>query len=177
MDTITLGAFARSGNHYFEHLVQTALIGVNLNWLSHRISDWDNKLNRVTIIRHPLDCIASWISTTQDERPDRSAKVLEWYISYYKKIDSLDEIVVLPFDQLVNDSLGSINHICDVYGLNKSLFSSNDTLKEAFSDSVDYVWANWTNKDLSQINYEIQNDYSFEDAIKIYQKLCVPVGN
>jgi hypothetical protein len=176
MDTITLGAFARSGNHYFEHLVQTALIDVKLNWLSHRISDWDNQPNCVTIIRNPLDCVASWISTTQDERLNRAEQVLEWYISYYEKIDSLDKIVVLPFEQLINDSLGSINHVCDVYGLNKSFFSSNDTLKAAFSDSIDYVWANWTNTDLSQIKYEIKNNYLFKDATKIYKKLCVPVG-
>jgi hypothetical protein len=101
---------------------------------------------------------------------------LEWYISYYEKIDLLDEIVVLPFDQLINDSLGSINYICDVYGLNKSFFSNNDTLRAAFDNSIDYVWANWTNQDLSQIKDEIKNNHLFKDATKIYEKLCVPVG-
>lgn len=176
MDTITLGAFARSGNHYFEHLVQTALIGVNFKWLSHRISDWDNQPNPVTIIRNPVDSVASWISTTKDERLNRAEKVLEWYISYYEKIDSLNKIVVLPFDQLINDSLGSINYVCNVYGLNKSFFSSNNTLKAAFSNSINYIWANQTGMDLSQIKYEIKNNYLFKDATKIYKKLCVPVG-
>ena len=176
MDTITFGAFARSGNHYFQYLVETALVDVRCDWLSHRIGDWDNKPNCVTVVRNPLDCVSSWISTGSDQRENRAEKVLEWYISYYEKIDSLDKIVVLPFDQLINDSLGSINHVCDVYGLNKSFFSSNDTLKAAFSDSIDYVWANWTNTDLSQIKYEIKNNYLFKDAIKIYKKLCVPVG-
>ena len=176
MDTITLGAFARSGNHYFEHLVQTALINVRLNWLSHRINDWDNQPNPVTIVRNPVDSIASWISTTQDTRKDRAAKVLEWYVSYYKKIFSLNEIVILPFDRLITDSLGSINHVCDAYGLNKSFFSSNDTLKAAFSGSVDYVWANWTNTDLSEIKKEIKESPLFETATKIYEELCAVSG-
>lgn len=176
MDTITLGAFARSGNHYFEHLVQTALVGVNLNWLSHRISDWDNQPNPVTIIRNPVDCVASWISTTQDERPDRSAKVLEWYISYYEKILSLDKIVILRFDKLIDDPLGSINHVCDTYGLNRSFFSSNETLRAAFSDTVDYVWANWTNIDLSDIKKEIKESLLFKKATRIYEELCAASG-
>jgi hypothetical protein len=173
MGTITLGAFARSGNHYFEHLVQTALIDVRLNWLSHRISDWDNQPNPVTIIRKPVDSIASWISTTQDNRPDRAEKVLEWYIAYYEKIESLDKIVVLPFEQLTNDPLKSINHVCSVYGLNKSFFSSNDTLKAAFSDSIDYVWANWTTTDLSIIKEEIKSNQLFKKATELHEKLCV----
>jgi len=175
VDTITLGAFVRSGNHYFEHLVQTALINVRFNWLSHRISDWNNQPNRVTIIRNPIDSVASWISTTKDERLNRAEQVLEWYISYYEKIDSLDKIVILPFEQLTNDSLGSINHVCDVYGLNKSFFSSNDTLRAAFDNLVNYIWANQTGMNLSQIKYEIKNNYLFRDATKIYKKLCVPV--
>jgi hypothetical protein len=176
MDTITLGAFARSGNHYFEHLVQTALINVRLNWLSHRINDWGNQPNPVTIVRNPVDSIASWISTTQDTRQDRADKVLEWYVSYHEKILSLNKIVVLPFNRLVNDSLGSINHVCDVYGLNKSFFSSNDTLKAAFSDSVDFVWANWTRIDLSGIKKEIKQSPLFDAATKIYEELCAVSG-
>lgn len=176
MDTITLGAFARSGNHYFEHLVKAALIDVRLNWLSHRISDWDNQPNRVTIIRNPVDSVASWISTTEDNRLNRAEQVLEWYISYYEKVNSLDEIVVLPFEQLIDDSLGSINHVCDFYGLNKSCFFSNETLKAAFDTSIDYTWTNWTNTDLSEIKYEIKNNHLFEDAARIYEKLCIPVG-
>lgn len=176
MDTITLGAFVRSGNHYFEHLVQTALVNVRLNWLSHRINDWDNQQNPVTIVRNPVDCISSWISTTKDTRQDRADKVLEWYVSYYEKILSLNTIVVLPFNRLVNDSLGSINHVCDVYGINKSFFSNNDTLRAAFSDSVDYVWANWTGMDLSEIKKEIKESPLFNSATKIYEELCVASG-
>ena len=176
MDTITLGAFARSGNHYFEHLVQTALVGVNLNWLSHRISDWDNQPNPVTIIRNPVDCVASWISTTQDTREDRADKVLEWYVSYCEKILSLDKIVILRFDKLIDDSLGSINHVCDTYGLNRSFFSSNETLGAAFSDTVDYVWANWTNIDLSDIKKEIKESLLFKKATRIYEELCAASG-
>ena len=176
METITLGAFARSGNHYFQHIVETALIDVRCDWLSHRISDWDNQPNRVTIIRNPVDSVASWISTTGDERLNRAEQVLEWYISYYEKVNSLDKIIIFPFEQLINDSLGSINHVCNVYGLNKSFFSNNDTLKAAFDNSVNYIWANQTGIDLSQIKYEIKNNYLFKNATKIYKKLCVPVG-
>jgi hypothetical protein len=176
VDTITLGAFARSGNHYFEHLVKTALVNVKLNWLSHRISDWDNQPNPVTIIRNPIDSVASWISTGQDAREDRADKVLEWYASYYEKILSLNQIVILRFEELINDSLGSINRVCDVYGINKSFFSSNKTLKAAFDDTVDYVWANWTNMDLSDIKKEIKESPLFERATSIYEELCAASG-
>lgn len=176
MDTITLGAFARSGNHYFDHVVRTALIDVRLNWLSHRISDWDNQPNRVTIIRNPLDSVVSWISTTQDNRPDRADKVLEWYIAYYEKIKTLDNIVILRFDELIKNPLGSINKVCSTYGLSKSFFSSNDTLNTALEASFDYIWANWTTVDLSVIREEVQNSPYFIRAMALFEGLSTPVG-
>ncbi len=176
MDTLTLGAFARSGNHYFQHLVDTALIDVKCDWLSHRMSDWDDKPNRVTIMRDPLDCVTSWISTTQDNREDRAEKVLEWYISYHEKIRSLNQIVILGFDELITDPLGSINKVCNIYGLPKSFFSSNETLTTALESPFDYIWANLPNVDLSGIKKEVQNSPYFSSAMSLFGELHVPVG-
>lgn len=175
MDTITLGAFARSGNHYFQHLVETALINVRCDWLSHRISDWDNKPNRVTIVRHPLDSVASWISTTKDNRNNRAEKVLEWYIAYHETIAS-KQITVLKFDDLVTDSLGSINKVCDKYKINKSFFSTNRTLSAAMENEVDFVWANRDKSDYPIIKQEICSNGLYRDAVELFEALCVPVG-
>ncbi len=170
MDTITLGAFVRSGNHFFQHLVRTALIDVRCDWLSHRMSDWDGKSNRVTVVRNPLDCVSSWISTCKDERADRSSKVLEWYVSYHKQVDALG-IFVVPFDSLIQDSLGSINKVCADFGLNRSFFSSNDTLAKAMESSEDFVWANDNKDDYPQIHKEILANRLYVDAVKMYDKL------
>jgi hypothetical protein len=176
VDTITLGAFPRSGNHYFQHLVETAFADVRCNWLYHRMSDWDNKPNRVTIVRNPLDCVSSWISTTEDSRSDRAEKVLDWYMAYYEKIKSLNGIVVLDFDQLVQDGVGSISKVCDHYDLPQPLFSDNESLYAAFDKSVDYVWANWIETDLDQVKLEVSECAALGKAISLFEELCTPNG-
>ena len=172
MDTITFGSFVRSGNHYFLHMVETGLISVKCEWLSHRISDWDNKTNRVTTIRHPLECVTSWISTTADERPDRANKVLEWYVAYYNKVQELgSQIITIPFNRLINDSLGSINQVCDHYGLKRSFFSNNDTFSAAFTTDFDFIWANPDKNDYNQIESDIKESSFYPLATKLFEEL------
>lgn len=173
MDKITLGAFARSGNHYFQRLVEVSLINVHCDWLSHRISDWDNKKNKVTIVRHPLECVSSWISTTRDSRIDRADKVLEWYVAYHQKIQLL-RIMTLHFDDLVEDPLGSINNVCFEFGLNKSFFSNNENLAVAMEASYDFVWANPDKSDYQTIQQEILSSRLYSDAVELFEVLCVP---
>jgi len=176
MDTITLGAFARSGNHYFQHLVETALISVHCDWLSHRISDWDNKPNRVTIVRNPLDCVTSWISTTHDSRHDRAEKVLEWYLVYHQVVLT-KQIMVLTFDELTCNPLHTINRVCDRYAINRSFFSSNETLTAAMNSDFDFIWANWTDKiDYPIIQQEIRSSSLYSAAVDLFEALCVHAG-
>jgi len=171
VDTITLGAFARSGNHYFQHLVQTALIGVRCDWLSHRISDWDNKPNPVTIVRHPLDSVSSWIATTGDQRTDRAEKVLEWYVAY-QKIIKLKQIPAIRFDRLIANPLGELNNLCSFYGLARSFFSSNDTLAAAMRSETDFVWANEDKSNYPVIQQEISSNGLFPEAVGLFEDLC-----
>ena len=170
MDTITLGAFARSGNHYFQRLVEVALISVRCDWLSHRISDWDNKPNRVTIVRHPLDSVASWISTTRDQRDNRADKVLEWYIAYHETVMS-KQITILKFDELTTNPLGSINKVCDNYGINKSFFSNNNTLKAALETDYDFIWANPDKSNYPQICQEIKDSSLYGRSLELFDSL------
>lgn len=175
MDTITLGAFARSGNHYFQHLVKTALIDVRCDWLSHRISDWDGKENRVCIVRHPIDCVTSWISTTADTREDRAAKVLEWYTAYHQTVVS-KKILVVKFDRLVKEPLASINSVCERFGINKSFFSYNTTLSAAMETDEDFIWANTDQSDYAKIKEEICSNASYPDAVRLFEALCDQSG-
>jgi hypothetical protein len=170
VDSITLGAFVRSGNHFFQRLVDISLVGIECDWLSHRISDWGNKPNKVTIVRHPLDSISSWISTTRDKRIDRSEKVLEWFISYHEEILN-QEILILQFDDLISDPLGSINKVSDRYGLGRSFFSNNDTLLAAMGNEFDFVWANDDKSDYPIIQEQILSSRSYIAATGLFEKL------
>ena len=175
MDTITFGAFARSGNHYFQYLVETALVDVRCDWLSHRIGDWDNKPNCVTVVRNPLDCVSSWVSTGSDQRENRAEKVLEWYIAYHKTILSKD-IMILTFEELISDSLGSINKVCNKYGINKSVFFDNNALGVAMGNKTNFVNANYDKSDYPVINAEICSNGLYSDAVKLFEELCVHAG-
>lgn len=165
MDSLTFGAFPRSGNYYFQHLVETVFDSTVCLWLSHRISDWDEKQNKVTVLRDPLKSITSWISTTKDDRVDRAEKVLEWYIAYHTKIKSMGEdIVILPFDFLVSEPLKACSCVAEKYEL---------TMKTDFDEDSVFLnsWKDTEKWDYALIERQIMKNPLYEKAQLIFGDL------
>lgn len=71
----------------------------------------------MTSVRDPLECVPSWIVLTDDTRPARAEKVLEWYCAYYIECVRLN-ILVLPFARLVADPLGCVGFVASRLGVN-----------------------------------------------------------
>lgn len=161
MATIKFGAFPRSGGHFFTNLT-------DCKWLAHNISQLEIEPNVVVSIRTPLECVPSWIVMTQDERSDRTEKVLEWYCAYYDKCKELD-IVVLPFEQLISEPLFCINYAYEKYGL--------DTLQSLDYDlSTEFHYPTKDKSEFDKIIQEMQLAPSFLRAMSLFEELCVPVG-
>ena len=159
METIKFGSFPRSGSHFFKYLT-------NCEWLAHTIYLLDK--NTITSIRTPLECVPSYIVMTDDYRPNRAEKVLEWYCAYYEKVKELN-IVVLPFEQLVSDPLFCINYVYNKYGLRQL-----DSLDYDLSTGFHYPTRN--KSEFDKIIQEMQLSPSFFRAMSLFEELCVPVG-
>jgi len=160
MGSLKFGAFPRSGSHFFLHLT-------NCVWLDHRIQPLGIEKNVVVSIRNPLECVPSWIVLTEDSRIDRAEKVLEWYCAYYSKC-LVSDLVVIPFEQLINEPMRCIDYVAKHYDL---------TIKvNAFdlSEGIHYPSKNKNN--FASIIGEMRVAPSFEPAINLFEALCVPVG-
>jgi len=161
MATIRFGAFPRSGSHFFTNIT-------SCEWLRHSIFKLETESNVVVSIRNPLECVPSWIVMTDDDRVDRTEKVLEWYCAYYDKCKELD-IVVLPFEQLISDPLFCINYAYQKYGL-EPLQSLDYDL------STDFHYPTKDKSEYDEIIQEMQSAPSFSRAMSLFEELCVPVG-
>jgi len=106
---LKFGAFPRSGSHFFVHLT-------NCEWLSHRIAPLATSTNVVVSIRDPLECVPSWIVLTNDNRPDRAEKVLEWYCAYYAECLRLD-LLLLSFTELVEKPMECVEFVGKHFGI------------------------------------------------------------
>lgn len=160
MATLKFGAFPRSGSHFFLHLT-------NCEWLDHRIEPLGVEQNVVVSIRNPLECVPSWITLTEDQRPDRAEKVLEWYCAYYSKCLTAD-LVVIPFAQLVDEPAKCVDYVASHYGLN--LTANTFDLSNGF---------HYPSKDknmFASIIEEMRTAPSFRTAMGLFEELCVPVG-
>ena len=122
MATLKFGSFPRSGSHFFLHLT-------NCEWLDHRIEPLSVEQNVVVSIRNPLECVPSWITITEDKRPNRAEQVLEWYCAYYQKCKELN-IFIIPFKQLISEPLACVHRICEINQIPKPTL---DTVEFDFS--------------------------------------------
>lgn len=159
MGSLKFGAFPRSGSHFFLHLT-------NCEWLDHRIEPLGIEQNVVVSIRNPLECVPSWITLTEDKRKDRAEKVLEWYCAYYSKC-LVSDLVVIPFQQLVNEPLHCIKYVSDHYGLVVKV--------NAFDLSDGFYYPSKNKSEFASIISEMKTASSFQPAMKLFEDLSVPV--
>ena len=160
MGSLKFGSFPRSGSHFFLHLT-------NCEWLDHRIEPLGTEQNVAVSIRNPLECVPSWITLTKDKRADRAEKVLEWYCAYYSKC-SVSDLVVIPFEQLVNEPLYCVNYVANYYGLMIEVNTFD------LSSGVHYPSKN-KNEFLVVIE-EVKTAPSFPTAMKLFERLSIPIG-
>jgi len=160
MGSLKFGAFPRSGSHFFIHLT-------NCEWLDHRIEPLGSEQNVVVSIRNPLECVPSWITLTRDNRSNRAEKVLEWYCAYYLKC-LVSDLVVIPFEQLVSEPVRCVDYVAQHYGL------TIRTNAFDLSDGIHYPSKNKNN--FATIIEEMRTAPSFQPAMGLFEKLCVPVG-
>lgn len=160
MGSLKFGAFPRSGSHFFLHLT-------SCEWLDHRIEPLGVEQNVVVSIRNPLECVPSWIMLTADKRKDRAEKVLEWYYAYYSKC-SVSELVIIPFEQLVNDPLHCIDYVADHYDLMIKVNTFD------LSSGVHYPSKN--KNGFSAVVEEMKNAPSFPIAMELFETLSIPIG-
>lgn len=153
---ISFGAFPRSGSHFFVHLTQC-------DWLDHKIKPLSQEPNVAVSIRSPLDCVASWIALTADNRLDRADKILEWYCYYYSQCESL-KIPIISFEQLITDPETCIRYIDSVYGIYTAIKSDWDL-------STNFHYPSADKSSLIFLKSEIQDSPNFDSAFNLFKRL------
>ena len=159
MGSLKFGSFPRSGSHFFLHLT-------DCEWLDHRIEPLGIEENVVVSIRNPFECIPSWITLTNDKRPNRAEKVLEWYCAYYSKC-AISRVIIIPFEQLITEPEYCINYIAKYYELDIKM---NDY------DLSDGIHRPSKNKDEFEfIIEEMKSAPNIHTAIELFEKLCTRI--
>jgi hypothetical protein len=116
METINLGGFPRSGNHFALEVFNTVAPDCRSVWIDHFMHHILELENVVTLIRNPDECIPAWIVLRKDERVNRAEKVLEWYVSYYETC-RLASSFILPFESLISKPIECVNAALDRYNI------------------------------------------------------------
>jgi len=159
MGSLKFGSFPRSGNHFFLYLT-------DCEWLDHRIEPLGVEENVVVSIRNPLECVPSWITFLGDKRTNRAEKALEWYCAYYSKC-AVSDVVIIPFEQLINEPIYCVEYVANHYGLNIKIkdFDSLDDIRNPSKDKSGFA----------DIVEEMKDAPSFRTAMKLFESLCNPI--
>ena len=125
METINLGGFPRSGNHFALEAFSAIAPNCRAVWIEHFMHHILELENVVNLIRNPDECIPAWIVLREDNRENRAEKVLEWYISYYE-VCKLANSFILPFESLVSKPIQSVSAVLDRYNIHVQIKDSFD---------------------------------------------------
>lgn len=113
MDSITFGSFPRSGNHFILELLKKTSPSLGVHWAQHNVAILTKKRKAFTTMRNPIECVTSWINYTQDNRPNRAEKTLEWYVYYYSQCLQ-NKIKILDFDELINSPIHCLQKVVPI---------------------------------------------------------------
>jgi hypothetical protein len=167
VDSITFGSFPRSANHFFERMLTIALKDYRLYSAGHSINALYTNKNVITTIRNPIECIPSWIVFTNDTRPNRCEKVLEWYCSYYSACQEID-LLVFPFNEITTKPLECINNAIIYYNLNPIKLT-----KLEYDLSTGFHSPTHNKNDFSKIIEEMTQAPKFNTALNLFNALNI----
>jgi hypothetical protein len=165
METINLGGFPRSGNHFALELFNNTVLNCKVVWIEHSVHKIIEFKNVVTLIRNPDECIPAWIVLTNDERGNRAEKVLEWYISYYEAC-KMAKSFILPFESLISKPTNSVAAVSERYGLGKPVIENFD-----FDFSTGIHSPTLDKSDFPKILDEMKSCPDYQKAIDIFHDL------
>ncbi|CAB4203988.1 hypothetical protein UFOVP1387_32 [uncultured Caudovirales phage] len=161
MATVTFGSFPRSGNFFLVDVLRKHASSVGVHWVGHNAHLLTKHSDSFTVIRNPLHCVPSWVVYKGDTRTDRAERVLQWYCAYHTKCYDYG-IRTFAFDDLISNPVGLISQVCDVqsYQTDYRYFCNETVDRSLFPTIVD----------------EMREAPSFDDAVNLFEALCVPVG-
>jgi hypothetical protein len=165
METINLGGFPRSGNHYALELFRESLPNHKIMWTEHFIYPIYKLSNVVSLIRNPNECIPAWIVLRNDYRKDRAEKALEWYISYYEAC-KMAKSFILPFESLISKPTNSVAAVSERYRLGKPAIENFD-----FDFSTGMHSPTLDKSDFPKILDEMKLCPDYQKAIDIFHDL------
>jgi len=116
VDKITFGSFPRSANNFFYKVLQDTISDERFDCILHYMEPLNTAQNIVTTIRSPLECVPSWITFTNDTRPNRTERVLEWYCSYYEKCVEVNTLI-FKFEDVISRPMDCVTTALEIYKL------------------------------------------------------------
>jgi hypothetical protein len=165
METINLGGFPRSGNHFALEVFSAVAPDCRAVWIEHFIYLISDLENVVTLIRNPDECIPGWIVLRGDSRDDRAEKVLEWYISYYEACKDA-KTFILPFESLISKPIECVNAILNRYNID---IETKDSFDFDFSTGLHSPTV--SKLDFPKILDEMKLCSDYQRAVDIFHEL------
>ena len=181
---ILLAGFGGSANTYAHYALLEGTAGINVASHLHVSSQVRHAVRlakpTLTLVRHPLDAIASLTSRNGLEfSTDGMGWALRDYIDYYKAVVRYrDSFVACSFRDVIEDFPAVIERVNDRFG---TAFSVPETGSEASRKIVqDHKWPGWNRMvPVHDAQVLLQHDSlaRFRDeAIAVYEEFCNLTG-
>lgn len=171
MEILSHGSFPRSGNHLLDTVLKFSYPLCDISWIEHNAWVSNKSQNFICVVRDPVDAICSWVFLTKDNRHDRADKLLNWYIRYHKFMLDKKDVLLIDFNQLI-DNPSHINElIYKQYGV-KNMYNIPKDFYNVYMNTS-YPENSPTNRNLESkgVCDEIRKSFEYKEAKKIYKNI------
>lgn len=162
--------YPRSGQNLFRMLLRQQGYSINS---SHNTADFLDKKNVISIVRNPVDSVASATAMVDFYKKENGYGIIPQMLKKYEETYAWlleNATYIISYEDLTNDPKNTIEHFLDYFSLKRSEVNYN--LNLSMDDPSQGYLVSSKNVDSYKDALEYtKTDSLVEDAKEIYQKL------
>ena len=166
MDRLICCSFPRTASTFLVESLRVAYPEKEIYHVFHKIEVLRKQPSMITILREPEYAVASWLTKINEKDIDGN---LDWYNRFMKAtINRFDEIVVLEFDDIINDVNKSIKKCQQFFNLEEPKYVDSSLVIEKIK--LEHINAYSSYKNIELIEQIKQSKY-YKDSFDYYQQV------
>lgn len=161
--TLNFGSFPRSANHFTFDILTKAFGDDKINVLLHSIYKLQQADQVITTVRSPRECIPSWITFMNDQRPNRTNRISEWYRAYYQAVIEKD-LLAFTFEDITKRTNQCLQIIAERFEM--PLINSNPT----YDLDTGFHQPTSDKSRFEDLIHELEKDVNYSQTMQIYEQ-------
>lgn len=162
--------FPRSGTNFLSIALQTAFPHYEIAWGGHRIENIRTQERLITVVRHPRDCVPSWIECSDADHS--FDEVLDWHERFMHATEQrFEEIFAVSFEQITSDLNKVMREYADRFSLRTPFLLDVSEIMRRLEKEFPNNSPRQLTAARKQLNLEVTSSSKYEQSCAAYERV------